>query len=72
MARIFREYSVELALDETAVKEGKESRSEAWEKARAKAERTLYDGVEFKMSLRLTGKVPLKFVARGSQHTDGQ
>ena len=67
VARIFNEYSVELAVD--TVREGmrKEVVKEEWERARVKAAYELSSGVKFHMSLRLAGRVPLKLVRRGEE-----
>ena len=45
-------------------KEQKVEDSSWWKEARAKAEQELRDGVEFKMSLRLVGQVPLQLIKR--------
>lgn len=65
--RIFREHSVELAVADGAPLDDFASRAAAWATARASAERELGEGIEFKMSLRLAGKVPVCFVKRGEE-----
>ena len=67
VARIFNEYSVELAVD--TVQEGmrEEDVKMEWEKARLKAAYELSSGVKFHMSMRLTGRVPLKLVRKGKE-----
>ena len=63
IARVFREYSVELAVDHT--KDASETKMKCeWEEARKKAEYEMSAGVEFKLSLRMTGKVPVRFIKR--------
>lgn len=66
IARIFGEYSVELALEETDPVEAKGSSGGkiTWEEARKRAEHQLCAGLDFKMSLRLAGTVPLNLVKR--------
>ncbi len=66
VARIFKEYNVELMIDYGPDSSPAE-RSMKWSKARTEASRELYEGVEFKMSLRLTGKVPVRFVKRAKK-----
>lgn len=51
-------------MDEPATGEGEKK---AWERARMNAERELSEGVEFRMSLRLKGSVPVVFVGRGEE-----
>ena len=63
VARVFSEYSIELAVDSAENASEEEVKSE-WEKARKKAEYELSAGVEFKLSLRMTGKVPVRFFKR--------
>lgn len=57
VTRVLAEYSVELV-----VKDGDE-----WQSARDEAARVLLEEVEFHMSLRVTGKVPVRFVRRGEE-----
>ncbi|KAF2641484.1 cytochrome P450 [Massarina eburnea CBS 473.64] len=57
VTRVLAEYSVEL------VAESKEE----WHKARDCAAKVLVEEIEFQMSLRLTGKVPIRFVKRGKE-----
>ncbi|KAL8717847.1 MAG: hypothetical protein Q9225_004954 [Loekoesia sp. 1 TL-2023] len=65
VARIFSEYSVQLALDDNPAPDSASDLSgEQWESARKRAEDQLYKGVEFNMSLRLVGSVPLALVKR--------
>ena len=68
VTRIFSQYTVELATDK--VLEGHDdntTETRLWVEARKRAEHQLSVGVEFKMSLRLAGTVPLKFVKRGEE-----
>ncbi len=65
ITRMFSEYSVELALEETKVPGVNENESQRrWEAAKENAEYQLSARVEFKTSLRLKGTVPLNFVRR--------
>lgn len=67
VTRIFSEYTVELALD--GIPEEKDDNIEGtrrWREARERAEHQMSAGVEFKMSLRLAGTVPLNFIKRGT------
>ena len=63
ISRVFSEYSVELGVDYAENASEQEIKRE-WEKARKKAESEMSAGVEFKLSLRMTGKVPVRFVKR--------
>ena len=67
VARIFSEYSVELDVDNIEKGMPEEDIRAQWESAKLKATREMSSGVEFNMSLRLTGKVPLKLVRRGEE-----
>ncbi len=70
MAAIFKEYSVELVIDDddrsTDGKGAQTFSSSSWDKAKRKAEKELSDGVGFMMSLKMNGKVPLRLVRRES------
>lgn len=63
VTRIFEEFSVELIIDCHA-DASDETRSARWRDAREAAVTGLARGVEFKMSLRMTGEVPVRFVRR--------
>lgn len=63
VSRIFKEYRVELAFDCPA-DASEEYRRKKWEEAREKAEREMSLGVKFKLSLRMTGHVPIRFAKR--------
>jgi cytochrome P450 len=72
VCQLFSEYSVELAVDgvndcESATEMSKEERIERWNRAHQKAEYEMSAGVEFNMSLRMTGEVPVRFVRRGME-----
>lgn len=70
MATIFKDYSVELAIDESKAAEGstdKEVRQSLWDTARFKAEQELSTGVGFLMSLKMKGKIPIRLVKRGEE-----
>jgi len=67
MATIFKDHSVELAVDESQAA-GKAASQSLWETARRKAERELSTGVGFLMSLKMKGKVPVRLVKRGGAH----
>lgn len=73
LAVIFREYSVELAVDEWASEEevaemSEEARREVWTKARTKAEGLLKWGMMTIITIQMRrGKVPVRFVKRGSE-----
>lgn len=63
VTRIFKEFSVELITDCDA-NASVDTRSARWRDAREAAVTGLSRGVEFKMSLRMTGEVPVRFVKR--------
>lgn len=66
VTRIFKSYSAELVVDcdgDASLGE----RTARWREARDAAADQLFEGVEFKMSLRMVGKVPIKFVERGTK-----
>ncbi len=63
VTRIFSEHSVELAIDCTADASEQDRRTK-WEEARQEAEHEMSAGVEFKVSLRMTGDVAVRFVKR--------
>ena len=70
IAALFKDYSVELAIDESQAAggaPGKESLQALWDKARSEAEQQLSTGVGFFMSLKMNGKVPLRLVKRGEE-----
>lgn len=63
VSRIFKDYIVELVVDCDA-NAAEERYTESWRRARKEAEHALSASVEFRISLRRTGKVPLRFVRR--------
>lgn len=65
VTRIFRDYSVEFITDCDA-NAPDETRGTRWRDAREAAVAGLSRGVGFKMSLRMTGEVPVRFVRRDS------
>ncbi|GAB7346615.1 hypothetical protein MBLNU459_g1755t1 [Dothideomycetes sp. NU459] len=71
LAVIFREYSVELALDEYASDDelaamGAKQREQTWRKAKGRAESLLKHGMGSIITIQMRdGKVPMKFVKRG-------
>ena len=73
LAVIFREYSVELALDEYATEEElaamtDEDRRKTWSKGKSTAEDLLKSGMGTIITLQMRkGKVPMRFVKRGSE-----
>lgn len=70
MAVLFKSYSVELVIDQSqaaGVSIGNEFRQSLWEDARRKAERKLSTGLEFRTTLKMKGKIPLRFVKRGEE-----
>ncbi|KAI4715343.1 cytochrome P450 [Aureobasidium sp. EXF-10727] len=73
LAAIFREYSVELDLDEYASEEklaamDETSRRQTWDKARDTAEDLLKHGMMTIITIQMrAGKVPVKFTKRGSE-----
>ncbi|KAM0794509.1 cytochrome P450 [Usnea florida] len=72
VARIFSEYTVELALDGILEQQNDDSQeANRWKEARKRAEHQLSAGIEFKMSLRPVGIVPLNFVKRGNESFAG-
>ena len=68
MATIFKDYSVELAVDDSQAAEKRVSKS-LWEKAKRNAEQELSTGVGFLMSLKMKGKIPLRLVKRGEEQS---
>ena len=66
IAVIFYENKVELAVGypENATEH---ERKRLWEKARTKAEYEMSEGVEFKLSLRLSHDIPLRFIKRSKE-----
>ena len=70
VARIFKEYSVELVTD-CSDDASLPMKSQKWDEARRAAVREMSAGVEFRMSMRLVGKVPVKFVKRGDESDAG-
>ena len=67
IVRIFSEYSVELVAGEGKQISSRAGLKEEWVKAKANAESQLIDGVEFDMSLRFKGALPITFVRRGQE-----
>ncbi|MCJ1438187.1 hypothetical protein MMC27_007574 [Xylographa pallens] len=73
VSRIFSEWSVELVVaaekedDESEEMVRREGERVAWKDARRRAEKALLNDVEFDMSLRLRGKIPIRFVSRGCE-----
>ena len=67
IVRIFSEYSVELVAGENENGLGKAGLKEEWIKAKSNAECQLIAGVEFDMSLRFKGTIPINFVKRGHE-----
>ena len=66
MASIFKNYSVELVIDDSqALADG--SKRTLWEKAKRDAEQKLSTGVGFLMSLKMKGTIPLRLVKRGEE-----
>lgn len=64
IAKIFKEYTVELAVDSKAKGVNSES---LWQNAINSAESELSKGVGFLTSLKMKGKVPLRIAKRGSE-----
>lgn len=68
VTRIFSEYSVELALDGIPQEQDDDIQgTKCWEKARERVKHQLSADIEFRMSLRLVGTVPLNLVKRGEE-----
>ncbi|KAL9100072.1 MAG: hypothetical protein Q9163_004513 [Psora crenata] len=67
LATIFKEYSVELAVDDKQAADGRRVSKSLWEKTKRSAEKELSTGVGFLMSLKMTGKIPLRLVKRGQE-----
>jgi cytochrome P450 len=67
LARLFKDYSVELAVDDLLIGDTDDVKRVKWKARRDEAEREMSDSVQFHMSLRLTGKVPVRFVKRGQE-----
>lgn len=72
VARIFSEYSVELAIEETGKsREGEDTCGEiSWEQARKMAEHQMSAGLEFKMSLRSVGDSAAVFCQEGGEKVE--
>ena len=66
LARILKDHSVELAVDASGGDNAK-TKKRKWEEARANARFQLSGGIVYKMTLRMSGKVPVKFVRRGEE-----
>lgn len=68
VTRIFSEYSVELALDGIPQEQDDDTQgTKRWGKARERVKHQLSADIEFRMSLRLVGTVPLNLVKRGEE-----
>lgn len=73
LAAVFREYSVELDLDEYASEEeiaamDETTKRQTWDKAKNTAEDLLKHGMMTIITIQMrTGKVPIKFIKRGSE-----
>ena len=63
VSRIFKNYKVELAID-CGSDALSDEYTRLWKTAREEAERAMSASVEFRISLRRTAKVPLRFVKR--------
>jgi hypothetical protein len=74
LAVVFRTWTVELDVsmflsDEDFAKATEEQKREAWEKARARAEDLLENGMGTIITIQMrAGKVPFKFVKRGKEN----
>lgn len=66
MTAILKNYSVESVIDDSKTAE-KGAKKSLWEKAKRNAEQELSDGVGFMVSLKMSGKVPLRLVKRGEK-----
>lgn len=68
LARIFKDYSVELDTNfEKSDGDQEESAREAWKKTRTKAKKALSDGIGFTVGLEMKGEIPVRLVARGQE-----
>lgn len=74
LAVIFRDYSVELAVDEFGASDDEvegmdeEARRRVWDKAKTRAEDLLQNGMGTIITIQMRkGKVPMRFVKRGSE-----
>ena len=65
--RIFWKLSVELAVEGLMPASSREEKKARWEKTRTRSEFEMSSGVNFKMSLRMEGNVPVNFVKRGEE-----
>ncbi|KAM3065314.1 hypothetical protein ACMFMG_004302 [Clarireedia jacksonii] len=65
VAGLFKDFSAELVVGGDFNDE--DSRNKKWYEERARVEREMSTNVEFYMSLRLTGKVPIRLVKRGKE-----
>ena len=63
VTRIFSRYSVELAIEDVDLAKGDDKRT-LWNRARWRVEKEMYEGISFKTSLKLGGKVPIVFMKR--------
>ena len=66
-AAIFKNYSVELAVEDDRQDLTLAEKRDLWEMARRSAERELSTGVGFLLSLKMLGEVPLRLVRRGEE-----
>ncbi|KAI9846135.1 MAG: hypothetical protein M1838_001394 [Thelocarpon superellum] len=74
IAVIFRDYSIELAVDDFATPSelanmpmAGRQRLAAWEKARARADDMMRNNMKQRLTLQLVGRVPLRIVPRGQE-----
>lgn len=64
LATIFRDYSLELAVDEQTTRSCGGDEEMAWKKTRDQALRTLIDGVESNVSIQLLKELSIRIVKR--------
>jgi len=67
VARLFKDFTVELKVDDLDVGDEAPLKREKWGKKRKEVERDMSANVEFYMSLRLATQIPVRFVRRGKE-----
>ena len=68
ITRLFREHSVELVVKDQGLETTRLNKRALWQEARRRAEMEMSNGIELRMSLRMTKLVPVKFVNRGEEN----
>ena len=66
MATLFKDYSLELIVDDATLQKNKRDMKLAWEETRDKATKMLYDDIRANISIGLYKELPLRIVRRNS------